>query len=61
MDKEKLEQVANKLHGIAAQLQVMAAAYQEKQGTPAPRITEAALISLAEEVEAARDAIDAAL
>lgn len=58
MEKSKIEEVANKLHGIAAKLEVMAAAYQDGQGTPANRVTEAALMSIADEVEEARDALD---
>ena len=46
-----------KLEGIAAKLHVMAAAFQSGTGgTPSKELTEAALISVAEEVEAARAA-----
>ena len=55
---EALETLSNKLNGIAAKLSVMAAAYQDAAGTPANKITEAALLSLADELEDARDTVD---
>lgn len=45
---DTLEDIANKLEGISAQIEVMAAS-----GTPDPEIIEAALLSVADEVTAA--------
>ena len=52
-EMDKVDRLARKLDGIAAKLEVMGAAYQEGGGTPAPDITEAALLSLADEVREA--------
>lgn len=54
---DAVEAVANNLEGTAAKLEVMAAAFQRNAGTPSPEIIEAALVSVAEEVRAAREAL----
>lgn len=45
-----------KLTGIAAKLHLMAGAFDGENSTPTPELTQTALISVAEEIEAARDA-----
>ncbi len=54
---DAVEAVANNLEGTAAKLEVMAAAFQHNAGTPSPEIIEAALVSVAEEVRTAREAL----
>ena len=51
---DTLEDIANKLEGISAQIEVMAAAFQAgASGTPDPEIIEASLLSVADKVTAA--------
>ena len=60
--KEELDRadaLIGKLDGIQAKLEVMAAAYQANTGTPSPALTEAALVSVAEEVREAAAAFRA--
>lgn len=54
---DAVEAVVNRLEGTAAKLEVMAAAFQRDTGTPSPEIIEAALVSVAEEVRTAREAL----
>lgn len=54
---DAVEAVANNLEGTAAKLEVMAAAFQNNTGTPSQEIIEAALVSVAEEVRTAREAL----
>lgn len=50
---DRADALIGKLDGIQAKLEVMAAAYQANGGIPSPALTEAALVSVAEEVREA--------
>ena len=56
MRTREFDHINGKLDGIAAKLEVMAAAFQKNAGTPAPEMTEAALLSIAEEIQETRAA-----
>lgn len=54
---DAVEEIALHLEGTAAKLQVMAAAFQAGAEIPASEIVEAALVSVADEVTAEKDAL----
>lgn len=55
-DFEEAEGIGNRLAGIRAKLEVMAAAFQPNGGLPAPEIIETALQSLADELRETEEA-----
>lgn len=55
-DFEEAERIETRLAGITAKLEVMAAAFQPNGGIPSPEIVEAALQSLADELQEVHNA-----
>lgn len=58
---DAVEEIAGRLEGTAAKLAVMAAAFQPGAGIPNNETIEAALVSVAEEVTAAKNSLLALL
>ena len=54
---DTVEEIALRLEGTAAKLQVMASAFQQGAEIPANEIIEAALVSVADEVTAEKDTL----